>query len=100
MVERTCVIAARISHGLREIGLEVLNEVLLNQVLVAAADDETTHRLAERIQEDGVCWCGTTTWRGRRAVRVSVSSWATTEEDADLTIGAFLAALRAIGNVK
>jgi glutamate/tyrosine decarboxylase-like PLP-dependent enzyme len=96
LVERTCSMARRIAEGLRKNGLDVLNDVVLNQILVAAADDEMTGLLAERIQQDGTCWCGTTTWRGRRAVRISVSSWATTEEDAELTIGAFASAARAI----
>jgi glutamate/tyrosine decarboxylase-like PLP-dependent enzyme len=100
LVERTCAIAARIADGLRTNGLEVLNHVVLNQILVAAADDEMTGLLSERIKEDGICWCGTTTWRGRRAVRISVSSWATTEEDAELTIGAFASAARSISKVR
>lgn len=100
IVGRTCFIASRISDALREIGLEVLNEVVLNQILVAAADDEMTGLLAERIQEDGVCWCGTTTWKGRRAVRISVSNWSTSIEDAELTITAFASAARAINKVR
>jgi glutamate/tyrosine decarboxylase-like PLP-dependent enzyme len=96
LVERTCIIARDIAEGLRKNGLEILNEVVLNQVLVAADDDESTDRLAARIQEDGVCWCGTTTWKGRRAVRISVSSWATTKEDAGLTVEAFASAARAL----
>jgi glutamate/tyrosine decarboxylase-like PLP-dependent enzyme len=97
LVERTCILAKRITDGLREHGFEILNDVVLNQILVAAADDQLTDRLAARIQDDGICWCGTTTWKGRRAVRISVSSWATTIEDADLTIGAFASAARDIG---
>jgi glutamate/tyrosine decarboxylase-like PLP-dependent enzyme len=100
VIERTCVIARRIAEGLQANGLEILNEVVLNQVLVAAADDEMTGQLAARIQADGICWCGTTTWKGRRAVRISVSSWATTEQDADLTIEAFVSAVRSIESGK
>jgi len=76
---------------------QVLNEVVLNQILVAAPDDQLTEDLARRLQDDGLCWCGTTTWKGRRAIRISVSSWATTREDADLTVHAFRSAARAVG---
>jgi glutamate/tyrosine decarboxylase-like PLP-dependent enzyme len=100
LVERTCLIATRITDGLREEGFEILNDVVLNQILVSAGDDATTDKLAAGIQEDGVCWCGTTTWKGRRAIRISVSSWATTERDADLTIEAFASAARSIKQVR
>ena len=76
-------------------GVEVLNEVVLNQVVVAFGDDERTRRVIERIQGSGTCWCGGTNWRGRAAMRISVSSWATTTEDVERTIGAVLAAHRA-----
>jgi glutamate/tyrosine decarboxylase-like PLP-dependent enzyme len=100
LVERTCILARRIADGLRNNGLEILNDVVLNQILVAAANDEMTDQLAANIQEDGVCWCGTTSWKGRRAIRISVSSWATTEYDADLTIEAFVSAARMMKSAK
>lgn len=98
LVERTCDLARRIAAGLRAQGFEILNDVVLNQILVAAVNDDQTDQLAAGIQQDGVCWCGTTSWRGRRAVRISVSSWATNEDDADLTIEAFVSAARSIAN--
>lgn len=96
IVERTCAHARSIADGLRAGGLAILNDVVLNQVLVAAEDDAATDRLVKRIQEDGVCWCGGTTWRGRRAVRISVSSWVTTAQDVRLTVQAILAAAAAV----
>jgi glutamate/tyrosine decarboxylase-like PLP-dependent enzyme len=90
LVDRCCALARRFAAGLREGGLEVLNEVALNQVVVAFADDDTCARTIARIQEEGVCWCGPTRWRGRAAMRISVSSWATREPDVDLSVASIL----------
>ncbi|HLY77395.1 MAG TPA: aminotransferase class V-fold PLP-dependent enzyme [Thermoplasmata archaeon] len=90
MVERSCGFAARIADRLREAGYEVLNEVMLNQVLVAFGDDDTTARVITDLQTDGTCWCGGTRWHGRSAMRISLSSWATTNEDVERSLGAIL----------
>jgi glutamate/tyrosine decarboxylase-like PLP-dependent enzyme len=90
LIERTCRYAARFAEGLRAAGYEVLNDVVLNQVLVSFGDDETTGRVIAAIQEDGACWCGGTVWHGRAAMRISVSSWATSEEDVERSLGAML----------
>jgi glutamate/tyrosine decarboxylase-like PLP-dependent enzyme len=90
LVERTCRHAARFAEGLRAAGHEVLNEVALNQVLVAFGDDETTRRVAAALQADGTCWCGTTVWQGRTALRISVSSWATTADDVEKSLAAMI----------
>ena len=95
LVSRNCRQAQRIADGLREAGVEILNEVVLNQVVVAFGDDDHTRRVIARIQDGGTCWCGGTSWRGRAAMRISVSSWATTAEDVERTIGAILEAQRA-----
>src|SRR5262249_49134624 len=71
----------RFADGLSSAGFEVLNDVVLNQVLVSFGEPEVTQRVIEAIQEDGTCWCGGTVWQGRTAMRISVSSWATTEAD-------------------
>ena len=68
---------------MRAAGFEVLNDVVLNQVLVAFGDGERTNRVIAAVQRDGTCWCGGTVWQGRAAMRLSVSSWATTEADID-----------------
>ncbi len=86
LIERNCRLASRFAAGLREAGFEILNDVVLNQVLVAFGDDETSGRVLEAVQNGGVCWCGGTTWQGRRGMRISVSSWATTEEDVDVSL--------------
>ncbi|HWQ14306.1 MAG TPA: pyridoxal-dependent decarboxylase [Roseiflexaceae bacterium] len=92
LVERTCRLAARFAEGLRTAGYEVLNEVALNQVLVAFGEDEATRRAIAALQAEGTCWCGATVWHGRAAMRISVSSWATTEADVDRSLDAMLRA--------
>lgn len=97
-VERTCRLAERFADGLRRAGHEVLNEVALNQVLVSFGSAESTDRVIKTIQDDGICWCGGTTWHGRRAMRISVSSWATTEADIDMCLEAVASANRRISD--
>jgi glutamate/tyrosine decarboxylase-like PLP-dependent enzyme len=87
LVERCCAHAALMASLLRADGLEVLNQVVLNQVLVAG----TPEHLA-RVQADGTCWLGGTTWRGRHALRVSFSNWSTTEDDVRRTARVVIAA--------
>ncbi len=90
LIERCCRHAARFAEGLRAAGYEILNDVVLNQVLVSFGDDATTRRVIEAIQADGTCWCGGTVWQGRAAMRVSVSSWATTEDDVERSLDAII----------
>jgi glutamate/tyrosine decarboxylase-like PLP-dependent enzyme len=96
LIERTCRHAARFADGLHAAGYAVLNDVVLNQVLVSFGDADTTNRVIAAIQEDGTCWCGGTVWQGRAAMRISVSSWATTAEDVDASLAAMLRAARRI----
>jgi glutamate/tyrosine decarboxylase-like PLP-dependent enzyme len=91
LVERMCLHAAAFANGFRAAGYEVLNDIVLNQVLVSFGDDQTTARTIAAIQEEGTCWCGGTVWRGRKAMRVSVSSWATTRSDVEESLAAMLA---------
>jgi glutamate/tyrosine decarboxylase-like PLP-dependent enzyme len=90
LVERNCRTASRFADGLHHAGFEVLNEVVLNQVLVSFGSPEFTNRVIAALQADGTCWCGGTTWRGRTAMRISVSSWATTEADVELSLEAMI----------
>ena len=89
-VERCCRHATRFAHGLREAGCEVLNDVVLNQVLVSFGDADKTRRVIASIQADGTCWCGATLWQDRVAMRISVSSWATTDEDVERSLSAIM----------
>ena len=86
MVERCCRHAARFAEGLAAAGYEILNQVDLNQVLVSFGDPDRTRAVIEAVQKEGTCWCGGTTWQGRTAMRISVSSWATTGEDVEQSI--------------
>jgi glutamate/tyrosine decarboxylase-like PLP-dependent enzyme len=92
IVERTSRHARRFAEGLRAAGYRVLNEVVINQVLVSFGSPERTLRTIARIQEDGTCWCGSTVWQGHTAMRISVSSWATTDEDVERSLAAMLKA--------
>jgi glutamate/tyrosine decarboxylase-like PLP-dependent enzyme len=90
LIDRTCRHAARFATGLRAAGYDVLNEVVLNQVLVSFGEPAVTDRVIKGIQAEGTCWCGGTLWQGQRAMRISVSSWATTDEDVERSLEAML----------
>jgi glutamate/tyrosine decarboxylase-like PLP-dependent enzyme len=87
LIERTCALAQRFAAGLRAAGFEVLNEVVINQVLVSFGGAATTREVIRRVQEDGTCW-----WK--TAMRISVSSWATTEADIDRSVDAIVRVAR------
>jgi glutamate/tyrosine decarboxylase-like PLP-dependent enzyme len=90
LVERNCRQAKRFADAFSAAGLRVLNDVVLNQVLVAFGEDERTRKVIAAIQEEGTCWCGVTVWQGVTAMRVSVISWATTDDDVDRSVAAML----------
>jgi len=92
LVDRCCAHAARFADGLRLAGFTILNEVVLNQVLVSFGSPELTRDVIATVQAEGTCWCGGTVWQGHTAMRISVSSWATTEEDVDRSLQAIIAA--------
>ena len=96
LISRNCRQARKIAERLRRGGIEVLNEVVLNQVVVAFGSDERTRRAITLIQDSGTCWCGGTIWKNRAAMRISVSSWATTDDDIERSVAAILAAHRAL----
>jgi glutamate/tyrosine decarboxylase-like PLP-dependent enzyme len=95
LVERCCRLARRMAEQLAAEGVEVLNDVVLNQVLVRFGDDQQTDAVIGRVQADGTAWMGGTTWQGKRAMRISVSNWSTTEADADASVQAILRAFGA-----
>jgi glutamate/tyrosine decarboxylase-like PLP-dependent enzyme len=95
LVERCCDLAARFAEGIAEVpGVEVLNEVVLNQVLLRFESDERTLAVLDVVQRSGEAWMSGTVWDGRQAIRISVSNWQTSEEDIDRTVAAFAAAAR------
>jgi len=92
LIERNCRMAKRFAEGLKGAGHEILNDVVLNQVLVSFGSDatfssnETTRDVIAALQAEGTCWCGGTVWHGRAAMRIAVSSWATTDEDVEQSL--------------
>ncbi|HWE87052.1 MAG TPA: pyridoxal-dependent decarboxylase [Terracidiphilus sp.] len=94
IVERTSSHARRFAAGLRAAGFRILNDVVINQVMVEFGSPEQTLRTVAAIQQEGTCWCGSTVWQGHTAMRISVSSWVTTEEDVDRSLAAMIAAAK------
>src|SRR5512133_521025 len=94
LVERACDCAQRFAEGVVSLpGVELLNEVVLNQALFRFATDEETDDALRRVQDAGDVWMSGTTWDGRRAIRVSVSNWQTTEDEIELALQSFRAAV-------
>lgn len=94
LIERNCDQAQWLATKLAEAGHEILNEVVLNQVVVSFGDDDHNKRAIAALQRSGECWCGGVTWQGRYAMRISVSSWATTQQDLERALAAMLAAAK------
>jgi glutamate/tyrosine decarboxylase-like PLP-dependent enzyme len=97
LLERTCAHARRFAEALAADGHAVLNDVVLNQVLVSFGAPERTRRVIEQIQRGGVLWCGGTVWQGQTAMRISVSSWATTAADVERSLDGIRAAVARAG---
>jgi glutamate/tyrosine decarboxylase-like PLP-dependent enzyme len=97
LIEGCCEHARVFATGLGAAGFEVLNDVVLNQVVVSFGDDAKTREVIEAIQRDGTCWCGVTVWQGKTAMRISVSSWATTESDVEKSLRAIIGIARRLG---
>jgi glutamate/tyrosine decarboxylase-like PLP-dependent enzyme len=95
LVDALCRTARDFARGLAENGFIVMNEVVFNQIVVRCETDEETNGTMQRVQRGGVLWCGGATWKGRSAIRVSVSCWRTTEEDVAACVRAFVEAREA-----
>ena len=96
LIERNCNHAVRFATELGNAGHRILNDVVLNQVLVSFGTPDDTRRVIARIQQDGTCWCGGTSWQGNTAMRISVSSWATADADVARSIEAILRCAREV----
>src|SRR3984957_16169188 len=90
LIERNCQQAKLFADCLHAAGFTILNDVVLNQVLVSFGSDEETRRVIAGVQSDGTCWCGGTVWHGQAAMRISVSSWAPTNEDVERSAAAII----------
>ena len=93
LLDRSCALARRMADRLRAGGATIHNDVVLNQVLASIGDPAHTDALIERVQREGTCWVGGTTWHGQRLIRISVSNATTTEADVDASADAILAAV-------
>jgi glutamate/tyrosine decarboxylase-like PLP-dependent enzyme len=87
MIERCCERARQFAELLEAGGLEIVNDVVLNQVLVRVPPD-----VVARVQEDGTCWLSGTEWDGAHAMRISVSNWRTSPDDVERSANAILTA--------
>lgn len=96
LIEKTCELAQLIAERLRVAGYEILNDVVINQALVSFGSADKTREVIRRVQEDGTCWCGGTVWQGKTAMRISVSSWATTRDDIEKSVEAIIRIARQI----
>ncbi|MGW5187819.1 pyridoxal phosphate-dependent decarboxylase family protein [Kribbella sp. NPDC004138] len=94
IVDRCHAMAQRFADALRAEGIEVLNEVVLNQILVRFGDDELTRRVVAAVQREGTCWMSGTTWQGTAAMRISVTNWTTGAADIDRSAAAVVRCLR------
>ncbi len=97
LVARSCGVARHNADRLRDAGLTILNDVVLNQVLVSTGEDDLTRRLVAAVQAEGTCWCGPSSWDGSAAMRVSVSGWQTTVDDAQRSVEAIVRCAREVG---
>jgi len=92
LVSTLCERSSQAAGLFVEAGFEVLNEVVFNQVIVACETDELTERTLINVQQSGICWAGSASWFGRKIIRISVCSWATTTEDIKRSVAAFVQA--------
>ena len=94
LVDECCAHAERIAARLGAAdGVEIVNDVVLNQVLVRFADDDaTTNAVIDAVQRDGTCWLSGSTFRGGAVMRISIVGWQTTTDDIDRSADAILAA--------
>ena len=90
LIEQNCRQARIFADRLRTAGFKVLNDLVLNQVLVEFGSPDETRRVIAKIQTDGTCWCAGTVWQGHTAMRISVSSWATTDQDVERSVAAMI----------
>jgi len=84
--------AQQFAHELEAVGFQILNEVVFNQVLVYFESDEKTAQILKNVQTLRICWCGGSQWQGKKVIRISICSWATTAEDVSKSVTSFVKA--------
>lgn len=90
LVSTLCERAQQAAELLQQAGFEVLNDVVFNQVMVACEDEDLTEKVMIEVQKSGICWAGGAQWFGRKIIRISVCSWATTTKDIEMSVQAFI----------
>ncbi len=89
LVDRLCAHAAHLAEGFATIdGVEVVNDVVFTQVMIALGDDARSAELGRRLLADGTAVLTPATWRERAVQRCAVSNWSTTQADVDATVDA------------
>jgi len=84
--------AVQFGNEIKEEGFEVLNDIVFNQVVIAYQDDEKTDQILKPVQDQRICWCGGSVWKGRRVIRISVCAWTTTQDDISKSVSSFVVA--------
>ncbi len=82
--------AKQLAEGLKAEGFNILNDIVFNQVLISCSNPQLTENTLQLIQKSGKCWCGGSIWKDEPVIRVSICSWATTQEDIRLTVKTFV----------
>jgi glutamate/tyrosine decarboxylase-like PLP-dependent enzyme len=81
--------AIQFATALQKEGFQILNEVVFNQVLVYYQSDDVTMNIMQNVQDQRVCWCGSSLWLGKKVIRLSICSWATTQDDVRKSVDSF-----------
>ncbi len=94
ILDRCCRLARKIALGLKKMGFDILNDVVLNQVIATMPGrEELCSKIATHVQASGEAWFGATHWQGKEAIRISIVSWVTTSRDIDRTLAAIQTAM-------
>lgn len=75
---------------LTDSGFTIVNEVVFNQVIISCETEQLTQRTLSLVQQSGTCWCGGSTWNKKSVIRISLCSWATTEQDVRRSVDVFM----------
>jgi glutamate/tyrosine decarboxylase-like PLP-dependent enzyme len=93
IIDGTCDHATNFAAGLREMGFEILNDVVINHIVATLDDENKLEQLINKVQQSGKTWFGPTYWQERKAFRISISSHSTTDKDIEIALNAIANAL-------
>jgi glutamate/tyrosine decarboxylase-like PLP-dependent enzyme len=86
IINNTSNHAKRFAWELDALGITIMNDVVINQIVGTFDNEEKLDQFISNVQKSGKTWFGPTIWKGRKAFRISVSSYATSDEDVDIAI--------------